>query len=366
MHLSNNIIDELEAALRAGSTTRRLEVLRRITDLFISHASDLGVEQVELFEQIMGRLIHEIEDRARGELSLRLAAVANAPANIVRRLAWDDNIEISGPVLSRSVRLSDEDLIELSMTKSQGHLTQIAARPSLTEAVTDVLVERGNDVVANTLAANAGANFSTAGMWHLATRAEADQNLAERLVGREDLPPHVFRQLLTQATGHVKEKLVAAVHPHARRAIEQILLEISSQVHRESISHDYAAAQRHVRSLGQDTVHIKAELLSFANERKIRELIVALSILSAVPIELVEQLVYDAHAIGIIVLSRALSLDWTFMHALIHARPNAPLPQESELEAARTTYLNLSVSAAQRALRYWQSQKSGRPRSHAA
>ena len=362
MNSSAHIVDELESALRAGSTERRIEVLRQLTDLFVSTASTLNPDHVELFDQVMDRLVHEIEDLAIAELSLRLAPVSNAPSNIVRRLAWDDNIAISGPVLAKSERLSDDDLVELSRTKGQAHLAQIAGRPKLAEAVTDVLVERGDDAVAKTLASNAGASFSTTGMWHLATRAEENQELAQSLTARPDLPPHVFRQILTRAADHVKQKLVTSAEPYVRRALERILADISTQVRQESISHDYALAQRHVRSLGQDTEHVKAELIGFANQRETPELIVALSLLSAVPIELVEQLVYDAHPIGLLVLCRALSLDWTFMHAIFIARPNAPLPHESELDQARTVYLNLSVSGAQRALRYWQAQKARAPK----
>ena len=60
-------------------------------------------------------------------------------------------------------RLTENDLVEIAKSKSQEHLLAISGRASITEAVTDVLVERGNRQVAHRLAKNAGAHFSELG-----------------------------------------------------------------------------------------------------------------------------------------------------------------------------------------------------------
>src|SRR5712675_2714890 len=143
MKLSPAIVDELESALRAGTTDRRMEVLQRITALFVQNARNFTEEQIALFDDVMGRLVREIENLALVELGRRLAPIPNAPAGIIRRLAWDDSVEVAGPVLAKSSRLTDGELIELAKTKSQTHLAQIANRTTLEEAVTDVLVEHG-------------------------------------------------------------------------------------------------------------------------------------------------------------------------------------------------------------------------------
>jgi uncharacterized protein (DUF2336 family) len=353
MSVSAVIIDELENALKVGSTDRRISVLRRITDLFVNNAATFSAEQVTLFDDVMGRLVREIENRAMVELSGRLAEIPNAPAGIIRRLAWDDAVEISAPVLSKSDRLTDGDLVELAQSKSQAHLAQIAARPALNAAVTDVLVERGNNEVANKLAANAGARFSETGLWQLILRADGDDRLSEKVASRSDIPPHLFRQILSQATDKVRQKLLASAQPDTRRTIEKILADISVQFRTAVVSRDYGEAQRTVRSLGQDTERVKTELLTFARYKKLPELIAALSVLAAVPIELVEQLVHDNNIFGLLVLCKAVALDWTIMHAVILARPVAQELQASELDEAYATYLKLSVSSAQRALRFW-------------
>src|SRR6267143_1741151 len=172
MKLSPAIIDELENGLQAGTTDRRLEVLQRITDLFVHNARNFTEEQIALFDDVMGRLVREIENLALVELSRRLAPVPNAPGGIIRRLAWDGAVEVAGPVLAKSDRLTDGELIKLAGTKSQAHLAKIATRPTLNDAVTEFLVQRGDPEVANTLASNPGARFSETGLWQLAIKAD--------------------------------------------------------------------------------------------------------------------------------------------------------------------------------------------------
>jgi uncharacterized protein (DUF2336 family) len=81
----------------------------------------------------------------------------------VSRRRDDEHIEVAGPVLVRSARLADDDLIRIAERRSQQHLLAILGRASLGEAVTDVLVRRGDRDVAHAPAGNAGARFSEHG-----------------------------------------------------------------------------------------------------------------------------------------------------------------------------------------------------------
>jgi len=353
------IVDELESALRAGSYARRVEVLHCVTDLFVNTAKNITAEQVAVFDDVICRLASEIESKALAELSRRLAPISNAPAGIVRRLAWDDTVEVAGPVLAKSDRLTDDDLIKLAENKSQGHLDEIATRPMINEPVTDVLVELGDSQVANTLAGNSGACFSDTGLWQLVMRAEGDERLAQTIGGRSDIPPYLFRQLLIHATDKVRQKLLASTEGPSRAAIADILADISVQMRKGAISRHYAEAQLHMRALGQDTERIKTELLVLAAGRKLTKLIAALSVICALPIELVEQLVEDHNAFGLLVLCKAASLDWNIVHAVIRASAGADGARLSELDDASAAYRKLSTSTAQRALRFWQVKKAG-------
>ena len=105
MTARTSLIVDLEDAVQRGSPERRAETVRRITDLFLGSADRFTGEQVALFDDVMGRLIDRIETRALAELSRRLGPVANAPEQVLRRLARNDAIAVAGPVLAQSPRL---------------------------------------------------------------------------------------------------------------------------------------------------------------------------------------------------------------------------------------------------------------------
>jgi hypothetical protein len=356
------LIDDLETALRGGSTERRTEVLRRVADLFLGRADDYSEEQIILFDDVIGHLINHIEERALAELSSRLAPVTSAPAGVIGRLARHDAIVVSGPVLRASERLTDEDLIDIASSKSQQHLLNIAGRPRLNEAVTDVLVDRGDAEVANEVAGNAGARFSSSGFSKLLMRADGDERLMSAVAGRADIPPHLIRQLLTRATDTVRARLIASADPEAREEINKIIIDISGDVGRAVTPRYYAQAKFLVRSFSQDTALTRRKVLEFAHARRLGETVAALSALSGMPIDLVDRLMYDPGHYGIMMLCRASELDWATTHTVVSGRrcPSGPLalPVEEVYEEFQT----LSVSSAQRLLRFWQvRQKTAAP-----
>src|SRR5262245_17229482 len=126
MSTSLNLISELEEALSNGSAERRAKTLHRVTDLFIFGAGHFSDDHVAVFDGVFSHLIAEIEVSARTALAQRLAMVANAPPTTVRKLAFDDAIDVAGPVLTRSERLDNVTLVENASTKSQQHLLAIS------------------------------------------------------------------------------------------------------------------------------------------------------------------------------------------------------------------------------------------------
>ena len=99
---SENLLEELQTALSHGTVARRVEALRRVTDLFINNAVDYSDEHIRVFDDVFQCLIEQIETSARALLANRLAPIAAAPPRIIRTLALDEVIEVSGPVLSKS------------------------------------------------------------------------------------------------------------------------------------------------------------------------------------------------------------------------------------------------------------------------
>src|SRR6476661_3797222 len=178
---AHSIIAELEDAVRGGSSAKRVETLRQVTDLFLNDGERLSDDQVKVFDDVLCLLIARVETRAKAELSKRLAPLDYAPFEVIQHLAWDDEIDVAGSVLANSSRLGTEALVEIASKKGQDHLLAISGRPNLPIAVTDVIVDRGGDKVIRKLANNAGAKFSDQGFSTIVARAGADDELIEIL-----------------------------------------------------------------------------------------------------------------------------------------------------------------------------------------
>ena len=217
MTMTRTHLQELDEAISRGTPESRVRALWHATDLLI--AGSYSEEEIETFGRVIERLADEIEVEVRAWLSVRLSHFDEAPINVIRKLAFDDAIEVAGPVLEESVRLDDETLIANVRSKSQSHMLAISRRTSLGEDVTDVLVARGNRTVVNSVAANSGARFSGSSLLHMVKRAEGDSILAERLGLRKDIPRNLFQQLIAKASSDVRTRLARLPIPFARSAL---------------------------------------------------------------------------------------------------------------------------------------------------
>src|ERR1700738_296223 len=207
--LDHSIIAELEDAVRNGTSEKRIDTLRQVTNLFLHDAERLSEDQVKVFDDVLCLLVARVESRARAELGTRLALIDHAPFQVIQNLARDDEIAVAGSVLAHYSRLRTSDLVEIASTRGQDHLLAISGRINLPEAVTDVIVDRGERKVIRKLANNASARFSDAGYSGIVARADADDELTEILGLRVDLPLKFLRDLLRRATEAVRARLMA-------------------------------------------------------------------------------------------------------------------------------------------------------------
>jgi uncharacterized protein (DUF2336 family) len=356
MIAQQSLITELEDAISSGSVDRRVDTLRRVCDLFETGASMYSDEQVELFDDVIGRLAASIEAKARAELSNRLAPIANAPVNIVKTLATDDLIEVAGPVLAQCARLDDEDLIGTARSKGQQHLLAIAQRASLSEAVTDVLVTRGDGEVMHSVAGNDGARFSDAGFGVLIERASGDDALAERVGLRADIPRRHFVALVAAASATVQKRLVAA-NPQAADHIRHVVADIEDKM-KAAQGRDYTAARARVEALQQAGKLGESEVHTFAKSAKFEETAVSLSLLCGLPIDMIEQAMLDERPDMLLILAKAIGYSWATAKLLLLLRTGGRGASHQDLELALHSFDRLQVSTAQRAVRFYQTRQN--------
>jgi uncharacterized protein (DUF2336 family) len=355
--LSTDLLDELEGTLVNGTVARRVSILRNITNLFLAGSIDYSDEQLELFDDVFVCLVQKIEVSARALLANRLAPHPSAPPRIIHTLAFDDIIAIAGPVLTRSPRLSDETLIENARTKSQAHLLAISKRAQLSEAVTDVLVERGNMDVVASAANNPGAEFSESGYANLVERAEHNEDLAIRIGVRSTIPRHHLLKLIAKASATVREKLQAA-HPDTREAIAGAVRQVAVRAQKISAADDVdvIAAQTYVGELHAAGQLNEARVAQFASDNKFNETNAAIACLARTPFVTVETMMIEARSEGVMVLSKVLNFSWPTVKTILDMR--AGLHGSSTDQAfSKISYERLKIATAQQILRFHKMQQ---------
>ena len=224
------LIIALELSIARASAQRRAEMALQIADLFVRGAFRFPDDCVSLFDEIMTRLATEVDDAALAQLAQRLAPITNAPVKLSHLLASDDEIKIAYPILAHSARLDDATLMQHAQTKSQKHLLAISWRRCLNEAITDVLIERGNKHTLLSIAKNPGARFSQKGFQLLVSRSEGDEVLAGLLGSRPDI-----LTLLITAAEPIRIKLIAD-NQHVRHEIDRIFVMIADLLRKDAHS----------------------------------------------------------------------------------------------------------------------------------
>src|SRR5258705_12340925 len=371
MPAGQSIVDEVEAAISAGSAAKRLETARRVTDLFLASAGSFNSEQVELFDTALERLIKTIELRsiadvsariALAEISAQLAPIAQAPPSIIRHFARHDEITIAAPVLQESARLSEEDLVEIAETKSEQHLLAISARWWLKEVVTDALLARRYPGVSRRIVGNPGARVSAGGFAIIAAQAETNPELAVEAGIRADLPSELRHQLLSNATDAVRTQLLSRAPPHLCEEIRNAIATAAAGVDREmSRARDFTAAMRFVTKLRENGELDEAVLCAFAQQKKYEETVAALAELAQSTIEVIRPLMQSLRDDGLLVACRAAALSWETTSAILGCRYSTGSLGADELANAIIHFDGIGAENARRLLTFWQVRSSPSP-----
>jgi uncharacterized protein (DUF2336 family) len=311
-----SLIPELEQVVAFGSREKRADTLQRVTTLFLHGAGTYNELHVDLFDDVFGLLIENVESEARAKLSSRLAPLTNAPARVLRTLARDDDIVVAGPVLQLSPCLREADLVDIANTKGRAHLLAIATRSVLSEAVAGALMRRGDADVVRRVADNR----------HRAATAAAEISYTQR--GAEE-----------DST------------PEAAREIED------APARADGLARDYAAAERAVLSLSSSGRLTEAVLATFCQDGKYEEGVAALATLAKVRISIADRVMGGERPDPVLILCKAAGLGWPTVKAILLVRPNQKSTSDEAFDAVFANYGHLSASTAQRVVRFWQARR---------
>jgi uncharacterized protein (DUF2336 family) len=205
------------------------------------------------------------------------------------------------------------------------------------------------------VARNVTAAFSVQGYSSLVQRAANDGILAVAVGQREDLPAPLLQRLLSESVDLVRHKIFQAANPSRKTTIARTMVEMSTDGgSAEAPQSDYVPAQRTIVELHRSGGLNQQALAQFARDRKLKEAVAALAAISGLPIATVEPVVCGPKRDSVLILGRALGLEWATVRALLPLRLAAGrMPSTMDVEEARVSYERLALSTAQRMLKFW-------------
>ena len=352
-----SFLRDLDEAVSRGTPESRARALWHTTDLMV--AGRYSDDEIWTFGEVIGRLDDEIEVTARAQLAKRLARFEDAPVNIIHKLAFDDSIEVAGPILQQSGRLEPYALVANVCTKSQSHLLAISKRETLEESVTDVLVTRGDPEVVTSVATNNGAQFSEFGFLHMVQRAEGDHILAEHLGLRKDIPRHIFQQLIAKASDDVKQRLQEE-RPEMGEHIQTTVTDVAGVLQSKfgPVSRSYFVAKRVVATQHREGNLNENSISVYARTHKREEVTIGLSLLCGLPADVIERALMDKNRETLLILAKALDFSWATTMALLFLGAKDHRITAKELYDLEREFGRLNIETSRSVLEFYQSRKN--------
>ncbi|MEW6596552.1 MAG: DUF2336 domain-containing protein [Pseudomonadota bacterium] len=351
-------LEQLIDLAKEPSSARRRELLREITDLFMAAPETHNEREMELFDGVMSKLASEMEEEVRCELSHRIADTAHAPHGLVQGLAAD-TIHVAAPLLTHSPALSDEDLLRVVRTKGQEHLRAVSQRSSVSEAVTDVIVERADDNTLNTLLRNDSATLSRRSAETAVDRAVQNPDLHEAVVDRHNLPVDLLNEMYFIVEQKLRERIMAKnadLDPdELERALETGRKRLAARD--GALPPDYAEAEAFVRNLRSKGPITAPQLVGFLRAGERTRFLVALAELAEVDFYTAKRIVDRQELDALAIVCKAANFDRTlFLTFAVLILPKGD--GMGKAQQYGQLYLELPRETAQRTLRFWRMRRA--------
>lgn len=186
-------------------------------------------------EDALQALANDQITKVRAILSEALKDVVDAPADIIKTLAGDLEIEVSGPVLEYSPVLSDKDLIEIiERGPADGGVAAIARRHQVSENLADAII--GTDDVEGIadLLGNNSAQLREEALDDLISRAEGVHLWQAPLAVRTKLPEGAAQRM----AGFLAENLLHALRE--RSDLDATTMAAVSEIVRDRLGNEKA------------------------------------------------------------------------------------------------------------------------------
>jgi len=336
------------------SSDDRRQLLREVTDLLLEDPDVLAGEAAEPYVEILCQIVSLMEAKIRQHLSTAMSQMGGAPKELVVHLA-NDEIEVARPVLMKSNLLADKDLLAIVKEMTQEHMLAISGRETVSTAVSDGLVARGDDTVLQSLATNSGAALSKQGMEKLAVRSEANKDLCSALLERDDFPEDLEKKLLEHVSDTLKEHVRAESGDADADLISDFLAESKKFVlsqrepPKEQNPEHVEKFIKRKELLGQLDI---ALLLKLLHDGKVSEFLAGIARLGGVDLPTARRILFDTTGEKLAVICKAVGFERDEFTDLLSVSDSIAKRTKEENVELLYMYDRIPVASAQRAVRF--------------
>ncbi len=198
--------DDVTRLLSDSSPRTRARTTAKIAAEF--DAAALSHAERRIAEDIFRTLVKDTEVLVREALAAHLKSTPELPHDVALALARDvDSVAL--PVLKFSEVLTDDDLIEIVRGQEPAKQVAIAQRTGVSEAVSDALVDTGNEVAVAHLVGNEGAALSEDAFERVIDNYNESTSVGDSLARRPNLPPAISERVVSALSERLQAYLVA-------------------------------------------------------------------------------------------------------------------------------------------------------------
>lgn len=342
---------------RDKSVEGRTALVKALGDLFYDSHAELSGEERDLMGDILQRLIGDVEAVVRKALAETLSGIPNAPPQVISALA-NDALEIAYPILIESAVLQDMELVEIIRHRTHEHQLAIAMRETVSETVSDALVDTDNNDVIRTLVENRGAQISGVTLEKIVDRSESQLDLQDPLLRRNELSPTLAKRMYWWVSAALRKSIVerfdidsVELDKSIERAVKDLMGEpIAKAENADNVDGMIKA----LIGAGKVTPPLMIQTLRQGEIALFEEMLSGLSNLNT---KLVRRFVFEQGGEALAILCRSLEImkpDFASIFLLSRsARPGDKVVDPRELTRVLDLYDRIKLETSRKVVEHW-------------
>lgn len=334
----------------------RAALLDAVSELFLEADERFSDAESRLVSEVLRLLIRDVETAVRKSLAERLAHHAAAPRDLVVELARDE-IDVAYPILRNSPVLLDRDLIAVVRERTRDHQLAIAKREAISPAVSEALVETGDQGVIATLLENGGAKLAMTTLEYVVEQSRLAEVYHKPLLARRDLPPLLARRMYWWVAAALRQHILDRYRID-QAELDQAMEETVRQAMR-SLTLDNrqdAVAQLADEIWRTQTVTPKG-MIQILREGEVRLFKALFAKTTGFAIELVRSFLREEGGRGLAIACKACGIDKSDFISLFllgrQARPGNKVVDPRELSQAVALYDRIDAETAEAIAQAW-------------